>query len=209
MRALAVLHRALTLNRVRSRAGFGQTASDNLYVRGLDSGWTEADLSRLFSTYGNVKVRARAPCSARRPCPPAMPVRTVTLCPASPRSSPGSVGPGSLRLSRPPDCPVCVAQEVRLLQGDETRGVGGLVRMGTVEEAGRAVEALGKPHPAGGAMVVRYADSPEEKLRYAACWPHALRCLRHRTGPGKAPARCLCQWGRSELVCQGLAALLG
>ncbi|KAK9836159.1 hypothetical protein WJX81_005649 [Elliptochloris bilobata] len=93
--------------------GFGQTASDNLYVRGLDTGWTEADLSRLFSTYGNVK-------------------------------------------------------EVRLLQGDETRGVGGLVRMGTVEEAGRAVEALGKPHAGGGAMVVRYADSPEEKLRKLA-----------------------------------------
>ena len=37
--------------------GFGQTASDNLYVRGLDTGWTEADLSRLFSTYGNVKAR--------------------------------------------------------------------------------------------------------------------------------------------------------
>ena len=56
---------------------------------------------------------------------------------------------------------------MRLLQGDETRGVGGLVRMGTVEEAGHAVEALGKPHPGGGAMVVRYADSPEEKLRCA------------------------------------------
>ncbi len=55
-----------------------------------------------------------------------------------------------------------------MLQGDETRGVGGLVRMGTVEEAGRAVEALGKPHAGGGAMVVRYADSPEEKLRCAA-----------------------------------------
>ena len=39
------------------RAGFGQTASDNLYVRGLDAGWTEADLSRLFSTYGSVKAR--------------------------------------------------------------------------------------------------------------------------------------------------------
>jgi hypothetical protein len=63
---------------------------------------------------------------------------------------------------------VRAAQEVRLLQGDETRGVGGLVRMGTVEEAGRAVEALGKPHAGGGAMVVRYADSPEEKLRCAA-----------------------------------------
>ena len=47
-------------------AGFGQTASDNLYVRGLDAGWTEADLSRLFSTYGNVKARARPPCLARR-----------------------------------------------------------------------------------------------------------------------------------------------
>ena len=41
----------------RLRSGFGQTASDNLYVRGLDTGWTEADLSRLFSTYGNVKAR--------------------------------------------------------------------------------------------------------------------------------------------------------
>lgn len=58
---------------------------------------------------------------------------------------------------------------MRLLQGDETRGVGGLVRMGTVEEAGRAVEALGKPSALGGAMVVRYADSPEEKLRCANC----------------------------------------
>ena len=45
------------VRRTRLCIGFGQTASDNLYVRGLDTGWTEADLSRLFSTYGNVKAR--------------------------------------------------------------------------------------------------------------------------------------------------------
>ena len=56
------------------------------------------------------------------------------------------------------------------------------MRMGSVEEAGRAVEALGKPHPGGGAMVVRYADSPEEKLRYALSvtshQAHSVRLIR-------------------------------
>ena len=58
-------------------------------------------------------------------------------------------------------------QDCRLLHsGDGSRGVGALVRMGSVDEATQAIEALNNRVPTGGAtlqLLVRYADTAEEK----------------------------------------------
>lgn len=63
--------------------------------------------------------------------------------------------------------PFGTVSDCRLLHsGDASRGVGALVRMGSIEEATRAIEALNNRVPSGGAtlqLLVRYADTLEEK----------------------------------------------
>lgn len=51
--------------------------------------------------------------------------------------------------------------------GEDSRGAGGLVRMGNVIEAATAISALNGRIPQGGSdlLFVRYADTPEEKAR--------------------------------------------
>lgn len=68
-------------------------------------------------------------------------------------------------------------QESRILhRGDEVRGAGALVRMNNIEAASRAIAALNGHMPrshlgeslANQPLLVRYADSPEEKARKQA-----------------------------------------
>lgn len=68
-------------------------------------------------------------------------------------------------------------QECRILhRGDDLRGAGALVRMSTIDQAANAIAALNGLTPRGAVgealtsqpLLVRYADSPEEKARKQA-----------------------------------------
>ena len=58
-----------------------------------------------------------------------------------------------------------------LCTGDLIRGAGALVRLNSIEEAAHAIEALNNRPPVPGSalpLLVRFADSPEEKARKLA-----------------------------------------
>ena len=72
--------------------------------------------------------------------------------------------------------PFGTVQECRILhRGDDVRGAGALVRMGSVASASQAIMALNGHVPTSGLkdftsmpLLVRFADSPEEKARKQA-----------------------------------------
>lgn len=67
--------------------------------------------------------------------------------------------------------PFGAVRECRVLHtGDKTKGGGALVRMGTADEAARAIDGLNNSYPPGAALplLVRFADTPEEKARKMA-----------------------------------------